>query len=90
MRRYYEYFTERINNGCDPANNITADFTEDERNYYYKLVNGRVSVAETKKSLDEYIDSILDGSQKAKIGDSSKMSNDDMLDRLSRLREKKG
>ncbi len=90
MRRYYEYFTERINNGYEPANNITADFTEDERNYYYKMVNGRVSVPETKNALDEYIDLILDESQKAKIGNSSDMSNDDMLNRLNKLREKKG
>ena len=90
MRRYYEYFTERINNGYEPANYITADFTEDERNYYYKMVNGRVSVPETKNALDEYIDLILDESQKAKIGNSSDMSNDDMLNRLNKLREKKG
>ena len=67
-----------------------ADFTEDERNYYYKMVNGRVSVPETKNALDEYIDLILDESQKAKIGNSSDMSNDDMLNRLNKLREKKG
>ena len=54
------------------------------------MVNGRGSVPETKNALDEYIDLILDESQKAKIGNSSDMSNDDMLNRLNKLREKKG
>ena len=90
MRRYYEYFSERIKNGFDPMNNITADFTEDERNQVFKMYHEREMINETKPALDEYINVILDESQKPQSGDYSGMSDEDMLKRLSKIREKKG
>lgn len=90
MRRYYEYFSQRILSGLDAMNNVTADFTEDERNLIYKLRNERVSIPETKSSLEEYINVILEESQKQSAGDYASMTDEDMLNRLKKIREKKG
>lgn len=90
MRRYYLYFSERIKNGYEPLNNVTADFTEDEKNRIYKMVNERRAVAETQSALDEYINVIIEESQKPSGEDIAKMSDDEMRERLSKIREKKG
>lgn len=90
MRRYYEYFSERIKNGFDPLNNITADFTEDERNHFYKMYHERQMINETKAALDEYINIIIYESQKPQGKDYAEMSDEDMLNRLNKIREKKG
>ena len=90
MRRYYEYFSERIKNGFDPLNNITADFTEDERNHFYKMYHERQMINETKAALDEYINIIIYESQKPQGNDYAEMSDEDMLNRLNKIREKKG
>lgn len=90
MRRYYEYFSERIKNGFDPLNNITADFTEDERNHFYKMYYERIMINETKSALDEYINTIIYESQKPQSKDYAEMSDEDMLKRLNKIREKKG
>lgn len=89
MRRYYEYFSDRIKSGFDPMNNITADFTEDENRQIYKMLHERGAIAETKQALDEYIGVILEESQKPKSGDIEKMTADDMLKRLNKIRENK-
>ena len=90
MRRYYEYFSERIKNGFDPLNNITADFTEDERNHFYKMYNERNMINETRSALDEYLNTIIYESQKPQSKDYAEMSDEDMLKRLNKIREKKG
>lgn len=90
MRRYYEYFSERIKNGFDPLNNISADFTGEEVSRILRTVNERGAIAEKKDALDEYINVIIYESQKPSSGDYSKMSDEDMLDRLKKIREKKG
>ena len=90
MRRYYEYFSERIKNGFDPLNNITADFTEDERNHFYKMYYERIMINETRSALDEYINTIIYESQKPQSKDYAEMSDEDMLKRLNKIREKKG
>ena len=90
MRRYYEYFSERIKNGFDPLNNITADFTEDERNHFYKMYHERQMINETKAALDEYINIIIYESQKPQGNDYAEMSDEDMLNRLNKISEKKG
>ena len=90
MRRYYEYFSERIKNGFEPLNNLTADFTEDERNHFYKMYYERIMINETKSALDEYINTIIYESQKPQSKDYAEMSDEDMLKRLNKIREKKG
>ena len=90
MRRYYEYFSERIKNGFDPLNNLTADFTEDERNHFYKMYYERNMINETRSALDEYINTIIYESQKPQSKDYADMSDEDMLNRLNKIREKKG
>lgn len=90
MQRYYGYFMRRIKDGLDPMNNVTADFSEAEKNLIYKMLNERVNIPETKDALNEYINVILEESQKQSAGDYSNMSGDDMRDRLKQLREKKG
>ena len=90
MRRYYEYFCERIKNGFEPLNNLTADFTEDERNHFYKMYNERIMINETQSALDEYLNTIIYESQKPQSKDYAEMSDEDMLKRLNKIREKKG
>ena len=76
MRRYYEYFSERIKNGFEPLNNLTADFTEDERNHFYKMYNERNMINETKSALDEYLNTIIYESQKPQSNDYAEMSDE--------------
>lgn len=89
IRRYYEYFKDRIKSGYEPLNNITADFTEDERNRIFKMMHERGNIAETKTALDEYINVIIDESQKPQSEEIAKMSDDDLRARLNKIRKSK-
>ncbi len=89
MRRYYEYFSARIKSGYEPLNNITADFTEDEKNQIFKMLHEHGAISETKLALDEYIGVIVEESEKPQSGDYANMSTDDMLERLNKIRKNK-
>ena len=89
MRRYYEYFLERIKSGKDPLNNTTADFSREENNRIYKMLTKYAGVAQTKQTLGEYIKVIREESAKPKRGDVEKMSGDELNAYLEKIRNSK-
>ena len=67
------YFLDRIRDGKDPLNNTSADFTSEESDKIYQIIQKHASVAQTKQSLDEYIKVIREESAKPKPADIANM-----------------
>ena len=82
MRRYFVYFSDRIEAGLDPLNNLTVDFSEDERSRFYQMLSRYAGIAQTPQVLHEYIGVIKTESERPK--DTAEMSGED----ISRLFEK--
>ena len=89
MRRYYEYFLTRINDGKDAMMNVTADFTADEADKIYQIISKHAGVASTKQSLDETIQVIREESAKPKRSDIGKMSPEELNAYLLNTRKTK-
>lgn len=83
MKRYFTYFSGRINDGLDPLNNLNADFTDDERSRVYKIISKHSAVAGTKNALDEYIDIITEESKKLNKKDISNMTAEEIQQYLN-------
>ncbi len=89
MRRYYEYFLQRIKDGKDPLNSISADFSGDECSKVYRMLSKHASVAQTKKTLAEYIKVIKEESAKLKRDEVENMSGEQLNDYLKKIRDSK-
>lgn len=89
MRRYYEYFFDRIQNGLEPMLNVTADFTAEEANKLYQMLGKHAGVAQTKQSLEEYIKVIREESVRLKRDEVSGMSGEQLNDYLAQIRKVK-
>ena len=89
MRRFYTYFIDRIRDGKDPLNNTAADFSSAESDKIYQIIQKNASVAQTKRSLDEYIKVILEESAKLKPDDIAKMGKNELNDYLEMVRKSK-
>ena len=89
MRRFYQYFLARITDGKDPLNSVSADFPSDEVNKIFGMLRKYSSVAQTKKSLDEYIKVIREESVKLRHDDVKNMSGEQLNDYLRKKREAK-
>ena len=83
MKRYFTYFSDRIGSGLDPLNNLTADFSEDERSRVYKLMSKHSAVAGTRRALDEYIQIINEESKKLNKKDISNMTAEEIQEYLN-------
>ena len=89
IRRYFEYFLNRIQNGLDPLNNITADFTNDEASKFYQMMSQTVKSASTPLAMREYIKVINEESQKLSNDDVASMSPMELKAYLDKIRNKK-
>ena len=89
MRRFYTYFSERVQSGADPMLNVTADFTPDEANILYQIIGKHASIAQTRQSLEEYIKVIREESVKLRQDEVSGMSGEDLNAYLEKLRKVK-
>lgn len=78
MKRYFIYFSGRIDQGLDPLNNLNADFSDDERSRVYKIMSKHSAVAGTRKALDEYINIITEESKRLNKKDISNMSAEEI------------
>lgn len=87
IKRFYDYFSQRIADGLEPLNNITADFTTDEQARVYRMLHKHTAVAQTPRSLREYIGVIT--SESCKPEDKSAMSDDDINHYFARMRQDK-
>ena len=89
IRRYFEYFLSRIQNGLDPLNNITADFTNDEASKFYQMMLHTVKSASTPSAMREYIKVINEESQKLSDEDVASMSPSELKAYLDKIRNNK-
>lgn len=89
MRRYFEYFKNRISDGLEPLNNVTADFTSDERSKLYRMLNKNSGVVQTPQTLREYINIIKQESIKPDDNAKRSMSAQDMNEYLAKMRNSK-
>lgn len=89
IKRYFEYILRRIQNGLDPLNNITADFTSDEASKLYQMMSKSVGTVSTENAMREYIKVINEESQKLSKEDVATMSNDDLKAYLDKIRKNK-
>ena len=88
MRRFYRiFFSGSIADGLEPLNNITADFTAEEQARIYRMLHKHTAVAQTTRSLREYIGVIT--SESSKPEDKSAMSDDDINHYFARMRQDK-
>ena len=87
MKRFYSYFLARILDGKEPLNNLTADFPEDERNRIYQMLNKHAGVADTRRSLQQYITIIQEEGARLNRGDIGAMSGEQLNDYLKKKRE---
>ncbi len=89
IRRYYEYILNRIIDGLDPLNNITADFSSNEASKLFQLMSQTIPSASTPQAMREYIEVINEESQKLSSDDISSMSPDQLRDYLERMKKNK-
>lgn len=89
IRRYYEYILNRINDGLDPLNNITADFSSDEASKFFQLMSHTIPAASTPQAMREYIEVINEESQKLSSDDISSMSPDELRIYLEKMKKNK-
>ena len=89
MRRFFEYFSGRIERGEDPLTNVAADFTQDENSKLYQLMSQAIPGASTKEAMNEYINVINEESSKLNSGDLADVSNEELMAYLDKVRKKK-
>lgn len=89
IRRYFEYFLGRIQNGFDPLTNITADFSQDEASKLYQLLSQSVKSASTHSAMMEYINVISEESRKPSNDDVASMTSQQLNDYLDSIRKNK-
>lgn len=89
MKRYYEYILRRIQQGLEPLNNITADFSQDEASKLYQMMSQTIKNASTESAMREYIKVINEESQKLTKDDVASMSADELNAYLDRIRKNK-
>ena len=89
MRRFFEYFSARIERGEDPLTNTAADFTQDENSKLYQLMSQAIPGASTAEAMNEYINVINEESSKLNSGDLADVSNEELMAYLDKIRKKK-
>lgn len=89
IKRFYEYFLNRINNGFEPLTNISADFSKDETSKFYEIFSQTIPVALTYEAMNEYIKTIKEENSKLSKEDIATMSGDDIKSYLESLKKAK-
>lgn len=89
MKRYYEYVLRRINDGLEPLNNVTADFTADEASKLYQMMSQSIRSASTREAMREYVKVIKEESEKLSSQDIASMSAEDINAYLEKIRKNK-
>lgn len=89
MKRFYEYTLDRLKNGLEPLTNLSADFSQDEVSSFYRLMSSKISRANTREAMLEYIDVIIDENSKKSNEEIAEMSIDDFQGYLDKIRQQK-
>lgn len=88
-RKLFLYFEDRIQNNKDPLTLITKDFTSDEVSKIYKILNNYDSESATKVVVDEYIQTMIDESNKVSKEDVKNFTNDELNDLFKNMKAKR-
>lgn len=89
MKRYYEYFLNRIQSGMEPLTNISADFTGDEVSKLYQLINRYSRVTSTPQAMREYINVILEENSKLSKDKLSSMTPQELNEYILKIKKNK-
>ncbi len=89
IKRYFEYFSNRISDGLAPLTSISADFSSDEVSKIYQILSKYSAITSTKEALDEYIGVIIEENRNLSKNDIESMSEDDLNDFIKQLRDSK-
>ena len=89
MRRFFEYFSARIERGEDPLTNTAADITQDENSKLFQLMSLAIPGASSAEAMNEYINVINEESSKLNSGDLADVSNEELMAYLDKIRKKK-
>lgn len=88
-RRLYVYFSDRIKGGLQPTTNMAADFTSEESGKIVGIMSSCSNIAATREAVDEYIDVILQESEKLSDDDINSASDDELMDFINRIKQQK-
>ena len=80
-------FSDRIGEGLEPLNNLTADFSSDEQSRLYRILHRNDGIAMTPQSLREFISVIQGESQKP--SDKGTMTTEQISTYFDRMRRDK-
>ena len=83
----YSYVLSKIEEGVNPCDTVTRDFTADEASRFFAITNGYNSQIATKDAMYEYIDTIISEKEKLTPDKISDMSPEDIMDMLRRKKK---
>ena len=83
----YSYVLSKIEEGVNPCDTVTRDFTADEASRFFAITNGYNSQIATKNAMYEYIDTIISEKEKLTPDKISDMSPEDIMDMLRRKKK---
>lgn len=85
----YEYFIKRIEAGFEPLNSLNQDFTSDEINKIYSIVQKTIDKNPSQQALDEYISVIYEEKGKLSKEEIAKSSLDEFSQQINNLKKKR-
>ena len=83
----YSYVLSKIEEGVNPCDTVTRDFTADEASRFFAITNSYNSQVATKDAMYEYIDTIVSEKDKLTPDKISDMSPEDIMDMLRRKKK---
>ena len=83
----YSYVLSKIEEGVNPCDTVTRDFTADEASRFFAITNDYNSQIATKDAMYEYIDTIISEKEKLTPDKISDMSPEDIMDMLRRKKK---
>ncbi len=87
-KRLFSYFFNRIKEGKEPLNTLSADFTSDEVSAIIEIISKNSDVAATDEALMEYISTIKEEKLRISSADVASASDSQLDSYLKMLKEK--
>lgn len=88
-KKLYGYFVNRIEGGYEPLTSLNEDFTSDEINKIYSIVNKTIDKNPTQQALDEYISVIFEEKGKLSKEQIANTSLDEFSQQINNLKKKR-
>ena len=88
-KKLYGYFVNRIEGGYEPLTSLNEDFTFDEINKIYSILNKTIDKNPTQQALDEYISVIFEEKGKLSKEQIANTSLDEFSQQINNLKKKR-